>query len=114
MIQTPTPLDSPETEPVQQHPALKWLIYYGIFNLTTRFSYTILMPLLTLKIASSAGRLTAAYNMFGLGINIIGLGIALAISIKIKDKLCQIIFGLIALSNVYSILVSIFKPYDVG
>ena len=110
-MQTPTPLDSPETEPVQQHPALKWLIYYGIFNLTTRFAYTILMPLLTGSIAYSAERLTAAYSMYNLVVSAIGLAIALAICIKVKVKICQIIFGLIALSNLGTILIILINPY---
>lgn len=107
-----TPLDTLERPTVQRPPALTWLIYYGAFNLFIRFIYSIGMPLMTRFIANDLDKIKSAYFMFNVVTNGLGLAISIAIAIFVKDRLCQIIFGLLALANLSSLVVILLNPFQ--
>lgn len=106
-----TPLDSLEKTPVPRSPALTWLIYYGAFNLFIRFIYSVGMPIMTRFIAYDSEKIQAAYTQFNMVTNLLGLGISIAIVLFVKDRLCQIIFGLLAFANLASMVVIFLSPF---
>jgi len=105
---SPTPLDNLDINPVQRHPALTWLIWYGAYLLIVRFGYTVGLPLMTSLIANDSSKMGDYYNFFNLLITVGNIAISMAIVVFVKDKLCRVVFSLMILSNLYSLIITLF------